>query len=135
MHLLGQKFISISPGLSNKIEMWLLRTSVQCSYIDSSGYASGPIKICLFIDYIIMLLKCFKMTYVISLTVICVCVSSSWCCGKVCWGGGGGVQVFLSSTWDPTFSRGRGGGVKTIELVIFQGGGGRDLLSPIGKRT
>ena len=24
-----------------------------CSYIDSSGYASGPIRICLFIDYII----------------------------------------------------------------------------------
>ena len=24
-----------------------------CSFIDSSGYASGPIKICLFIDYII----------------------------------------------------------------------------------
>ena len=24
------------------------------SYIDSSGYASGPIRICLFIDYIIM---------------------------------------------------------------------------------
>ena len=26
-----------------------------CSYIDSSGYASGPIRICLFIDYIITL--------------------------------------------------------------------------------
>ena len=26
-----------------------------CSFIDSSGYASGPITICLFIDYIIML--------------------------------------------------------------------------------
>ena len=25
-----------------------------CSYIDSSGYACGPIRICLFIDYIIM---------------------------------------------------------------------------------
>ena len=25
-----------------------------CSYIDSSGYASGPIRICLFIDYIII---------------------------------------------------------------------------------
>ena len=25
-----------------------------CSYIYSSGYASGPIRICLFIDYIIM---------------------------------------------------------------------------------
>ena len=24
-----------------------------CSFIDSSGYASGPIRICLFIDYII----------------------------------------------------------------------------------
>ena len=24
-----------------------------CSYIDSSGYASGPIRRCLFIDYII----------------------------------------------------------------------------------
>ena len=24
-----------------------------CSYIDSSGYASGPISLCLFIDYII----------------------------------------------------------------------------------
>ena len=24
-----------------------------CNYIDSSGYASGPIRICLFIDYII----------------------------------------------------------------------------------
>ena len=24
-----------------------------CSYIDSSGYASGPIRMCLFIDYII----------------------------------------------------------------------------------
>ena len=28
-----------------------------CSYIDSSGYAYGPIRICLFIDYIIKLLK------------------------------------------------------------------------------
>ena len=27
-----------------------------CSFIDSSRYASGPIRICLFIDYII---KCF----------------------------------------------------------------------------
>ena len=27
-----------------------------CSYIDSSGYASGPIRICLFLDYIIMVL-------------------------------------------------------------------------------
>ena len=25
-----------------------------CSYIESSGYASGPIRICVFIDYIIM---------------------------------------------------------------------------------
>ena len=25
-----------------------------CSYIDSSGYASGPIRECLFIDYIIV---------------------------------------------------------------------------------
>ena len=25
-----------------------------CSYIDSSGYASGQIRICLFIDYIIL---------------------------------------------------------------------------------
>ena len=25
-----------------------------CSYIDSSGYTSGPIRICLFIDYIII---------------------------------------------------------------------------------
>ena len=25
-----------------------------CSYIDSSGYASGPIRKCLFIDYIII---------------------------------------------------------------------------------
>ena len=25
-----------------------------CSYIDSSGYASGPIRRCLFIDYIII---------------------------------------------------------------------------------
>ena len=25
-----------------------------CSYIDSSGHASGPIRICLFIDYIII---------------------------------------------------------------------------------
>ena len=25
-----------------------------CCYIDSSGYASGPIRICLFIDYIII---------------------------------------------------------------------------------
>ena len=28
-----------------------------CSFIDSSGYASGPIRICLFIDYIIITLK------------------------------------------------------------------------------
>ena len=28
-----------------------------CSYIDSSGYASGPIRICLFIDYIINIYK------------------------------------------------------------------------------
>ena len=26
-----------------------------CSFIDSSGYASGPIRICLFIDYMIIL--------------------------------------------------------------------------------
>ena len=26
----------------------------KCSFIDSSGYASGPIRRCLFIDYIIM---------------------------------------------------------------------------------
>ena len=26
-----------------------------CSFIDSSGYASGPIRRCLFIDYIIMM--------------------------------------------------------------------------------
>ena len=26
---------------------------VICSFIDSSGYASGPIRICLFIDYVI----------------------------------------------------------------------------------
>ena len=32
-----------------------------CSYIDSSGYASGPIRICLFIDYIIFFLL-FKMS-------------------------------------------------------------------------
>ena len=25
-----------------------------CCYIDSSGYASGPIRICLFIDYIVI---------------------------------------------------------------------------------
>ena len=32
MHILGPKFISISPGLSQKkeIEKWLRRTSVQC---------------------------------------------------------------------------------------------------------
>ena len=30
---------------------------------------------------------------------------------------------------------GGGGGGKPIELVIFQGGGGRDLLPPIWKRT
>ena len=32
MHILGQKFISISIGPSHKkeIEKWLLRTSVQC---------------------------------------------------------------------------------------------------------
>ena len=39
-----------------------LRTTVAdhaiCSYIDSSGYASGPIRICLFIDYIINVVKC-----------------------------------------------------------------------------
>ena len=29
---------------------------VICSFVDSSGYASGPIRICLFIDYIIKLL-------------------------------------------------------------------------------
>ena len=28
-----------------------------CSFIDSSGYASGPIRRCLFIDYIIMVYK------------------------------------------------------------------------------
>ena len=26
-----------------------------CSYVDSSGYGSGPVRICLFIDYIIKL--------------------------------------------------------------------------------
>ena len=40
MHILGQKFSSISQGLSQKkeIEKWLLRTSVQC--IDQSGMVS-----------------------------------------------------------------------------------------------
>ena len=28
-----------------------------CSFIDSSGYASGPIRRCLFIDYIIIIFK------------------------------------------------------------------------------
>ena len=28
-----------------------------CSFIDSSGYASGPIRRCLFIDYIIIWIK------------------------------------------------------------------------------
>ena len=33
-----------------------------CSFIDSSGYASGPIRICLFIDYMIMVhvAPCFQ---------------------------------------------------------------------------
>ena len=31
-----------------------LANHATCSYIDSSGYANGPIRICLFIDYIIM---------------------------------------------------------------------------------
>ena len=36
---------------------------VICSFIDSSGYASGPIRICLFIDYIIMcfIWSCFAL--------------------------------------------------------------------------
>ena len=36
MHILGQKFILISLGLSQKkeIEKWLLRTSVQCIWCD-----------------------------------------------------------------------------------------------------
>ena len=37
-----------------------------CSYIDSSGYASGPIRMCLFIDYII---KDDNLVYVPELTV------------------------------------------------------------------
>ena len=32
-----------------------------CSFIDSSGYASGPIRRCLFIDYIIMSVVVFWM--------------------------------------------------------------------------
>ena len=34
-----------------------------CSFIDSSGYASGPIRRCLFIDYIIILIM-----------LCCVCI-------------------------------------------------------------
>ena len=33
-----------------------------CSYIDSSGYASGPIRMCLFIDYIINIFTCYFQT-------------------------------------------------------------------------
>ena len=34
-----------------------------CSYIDSSGYASGPIRICLFIDYIIKSVNKFPIYF------------------------------------------------------------------------
>ena len=34
-----------------------------CSFIDSSGYASGPIRICLFIDYIIIRDILVRITY------------------------------------------------------------------------
>ena len=33
-----------------------------CSFIDSSGYASGPIRTCLFIDYILIIFN-ITMTY------------------------------------------------------------------------
>ena len=34
-----------------------------CSFIDSSGYASGPIRRCLFIDYIIIVLSLHFVEY------------------------------------------------------------------------
>ena len=33
-----------------------------CSFIDTSGYASGPIRRCLFIDYIIMFIMVKKIS-------------------------------------------------------------------------
>ena len=38
-----------------------------CSCIDSGGYASGPIRICLFIDYIINNIIPYDMTHSITL--------------------------------------------------------------------
>ena len=36
-----------------------------CSFIDSSGYASGPIRICLFIDYIINMFNIYLLQFLL----------------------------------------------------------------------
>ena len=47
-------FIDSSGYASGPIRRCLFIDYIISSYIDSSGYASGPIRICLFIDYIKM---------------------------------------------------------------------------------
>ena len=46
-------FIDSSGYASGPIRICLFIDYIISSFIDSSGYASGPIRICLFIDYII----------------------------------------------------------------------------------
>ena len=46
-------FIDLSGYASGPIRRCLFIDYIISSYIDSSGYASGPSRICLFIDYII----------------------------------------------------------------------------------
>ena len=46
-------FIDSSGYASGPIRRCLFKDCIIISFIDSSGYASGPIRRCLFIDYII----------------------------------------------------------------------------------
>ena len=52
VHLLWK--VSMTSILVTNIECEKPTAHEICSYIDSSGYASGPIRRCLFIDYIII---------------------------------------------------------------------------------
>ena len=47
-----------------------------CSYIDSSGYAAGPIRICLFIDYIIIYNILHKKIHCLCLIKVMLCIFS-----------------------------------------------------------
>ena len=49
----------------NNIEWGNPTAHAICSYIESSGYASGPIRRCLFIDYIIIRLSISKIVSMI----------------------------------------------------------------------